>query len=83
MYRHRIVLPVWKSAQTIVRGLFGKFFADPEAMPEEWAEECALSARCCDEAGRARVVSDYIAGMTDRYALAQAERFLGEAGRLR
>lgn len=81
MYRHRIVLPVWKSAQTIVRGLFGKFFAEPEAMPEEWAEECALSAH--DEAGRARVVSDYIAGMTDRYALAQAEQFLGEAGRLR
>jgi dGTPase len=83
MYRHRIVLPVWKSAQTIVRGLFGKFFADPEAMPEEWAEECALSARSSDEAGRARVISDYIAGMTDRYALAQAEKFLGEAGRLR
>jgi len=72
MYRHSKVLPVWKNARTIVRGLFGKFFAEPETMPEEWA----LSARGLDDAGRARVVSDYIAGMTDRYALAQAEKWL-------
>lgn len=73
MYRHRKVLPVWKNAKTIVRGLFGKFFAAPDSMPEEWA----LTTRPCDEAGRARVVSDYIAGMTDRYALAQAQKWLG------
>ncbi|MGP7982933.1 deoxyguanosinetriphosphate triphosphohydrolase [Rhodoblastus sp.] len=73
MYRHAAVLPVWRSAEKIVRGLFEKFFSDPESMPEEWAQ----AARPCDEAGRARVVSDYIAGMTDRYALAQAEQWLG------
>ncbi len=73
MYRHAAVLPVWRNAEKIVRGLFEKFFADPETMPEEWAQ----AARPCDEAGRARVVSDYIAGMTDRYALTQAEQWLG------
>jgi dGTPase len=77
MYRHRKVLPVWKNARTIVRGLFEKFFARPEAMPEEWA----CSARDLDAAGRARVVSDYIAGMTDRYALAQAEKWLSAESR--
>jgi dGTPase len=72
MYRHAVVLPVWRNAQKIVRGLFARFLADPETMPEEWAQ----AARSCDEAGRARVVSDYIAGMTDRYAVAQAEELL-------
>ncbi len=72
MYRHAAVLPVWKNAEKIVRGLFSIFFADPDKMPEEWA----LASRPCDEAGRARVVSDYIAGMTDRYAVAQAEQWL-------
>jgi dGTPase len=72
MYRHAAVLPVWKNAEKIVRGLFSIFFADPDKMPEEWA----LASRPCDETGRARVVSDYIAGMTDRYALAQAEQWL-------
>jgi dGTPase len=72
MYRHAAVLPVWRNAQKIVRGLFEKFFSAPETMPEEWAQ----AARPCDEAGRARVVSDYIAGMTDRYAVAQAEKWL-------
>ena len=72
MYRHAAVLPVWRNAKKIVRGLFETFFAEPQVMPEEWT----LAARPCDEAGRARVVSDYIAGMTDRYALTQAERWL-------
>jgi dGTPase len=74
MYRHAVVLPVWTNAKKIVRGLFEKFFAEPEAMTDEWAQ----AARPCDAAGRARVVSDYIAGMTDRYALAQAREWLGD-----
>jgi dGTPase len=73
MYRHAAVLPVWKNAERIVRGLFEVFFDRPQAMPEEWAQ----SARPCDEGEKARIVSDYIAGMTDRYALAQATKWLG------
>jgi dGTPase len=78
MYRHSAVMPVWGNAERIVRGLFEVFLARPDAMPEEWAQ----AARPCDEAGRARVVSDYIAGMTDRYALAQAEKYLGRGAKL-
>ena len=73
MYRHAAILPVWRNARKIVRGLFEKFFAAPDAMPDEWAR----AAHALDAAGRARVVSDYIAGMTDRYALARAMEFLG------
>jgi len=74
MYRHSAVLPVWKKAQRIVRGLFAHFLARPEHMSEPWAGQ----AQARDESGRARVVADYIAGMTDVYAAGQARRFLGE-----
>ncbi len=72
MYRHRAILPVWKNAGKIVRGLFEFFFIHPENMPVEWAE----AAKNLDENGRARLIADYIAGMTDRYALAQAGKWL-------
>jgi dGTPase len=75
MYRHSAILPVWKDARRIVKGLFEKFLSEPDAMPEEWAQ----AARNRGEAERARVVSDYIAGMTDRYAQAQADKWLGNA----
>ena len=73
MYRHRAILPVWKNAGKIVRGLFETFIISPEKMSGEWAE----AAKNLDEAGRARLIADYIAGMTDRYALGQAEKWLG------
>ncbi|MGO9431031.1 deoxyguanosinetriphosphate triphosphohydrolase [Rhodoblastus sp.] len=74
MYRHRVILPVWKSAGRIVRGLFEVFMAEPQKMPEEWAQ----AAKNVGEVARARLIADYIAGMTDRYALAQARQWLGQ-----
>ncbi len=73
MYRHRAILPVWKNAGRIVRGLFEVFLPAPQKMPEEWAE----AAKNLSEVARARLIADYIAGMTDRYALAQAKQWLG------
>jgi dGTPase len=73
MYRHAAILPVWKNARRIVRGLFDRFMAQPELMPPEWA----AGAAPLDPTPRARLVADYIAGMTDRYALARAESLLG------
>jgi dGTPase len=80
MYRHRAILPVWRDAGRIVRGLFDFFMRQPGVMAAEWAE----AASGVDEPARARLVADYIAGMTDRYALARAEKWLepeAEAGR--
>jgi len=71
MYRHSAVLPVWKHARKTVRGLFAHFLAKPQDMPEPWGR-----AREKDEAGRARIVADYIAGMTDVYAVGQARKLL-------
>ncbi len=50
--------------------MFGLFMQEPDVLPTEWF------ARSKDrgEAGRARVVCDYIAGMTDRYAIEEHRR---------
>ena len=80
MYRHPQVMRVREIAAHVVTRLFPRFLADAHAMPQEWA---ALAARERDDAGRARVVCDYIAGMTDRYALGEYARSFGETVELR
>jgi dGTPase len=66
MYRHFKVRRMRAKAAAVVRELFDIFTADPALMPAEWAE----AARGAEgEVLRARIVADYIAGMTDRFAL--------------
>jgi dGTPase len=67
MYRHPNVRKVRDEADAIVRRLFKAYFSDPSAMPPEWAAKA-------DAQGRARAVADYIAGMTDRFAIAEHDR---------
>ena len=67
MYRHPNVRKVRDEADAIVRRLFKAYFSDPSAMPPEWAAKA-------DAQGRARAVADYIAGMTDRFAIAEHAR---------
>jgi dGTPase len=59
--------------QVVLEKLFATFMTDPDTMPEEFAGK----AKAGDEAYRARVVADYIAGMTDRYAFAEHDRITG------
>ena len=65
MYRHWRVARMRAKAARVVRELFETLHASPALMPPDWG----LDARAGDETHRARVVCDYIAGMTDRYAL--------------
>ncbi len=79
MYRHYKVNRARAQALRIVGDLFGQFFADPGTLPTHWREaaacaEAADASGAGPEAGRARVVCDYIAGMTDRYAIREHER---------
>ena len=70
MYRHFRVNRMTSKARRVVGELFRLFLAEPECLPTEWA-------RLVDKAGTAttaRVVADYIAGMTDRYALDEHQR---------
>ncbi|MCL5778543.1 deoxyguanosinetriphosphate triphosphohydrolase [Limibaculum sp. FT325] len=66
MYRHWRVKRMRIKATGVVTELFGIFWEAPDLMPNEWAD-AAIAAP--DATGRARVVADYIAGMTDRFAL--------------
>jgi dGTPase len=70
MYRHWRVNRSRSQARRILADMFALFMAEPEVMPGEWT---ALW-RGQDEAGRARVVCDYIAGMTDRFAIEEHRR---------
>jgi dGTPase len=81
VYRHYKVLRMTAKAQRVVKELFGAFLADPRLMPPEdqAAVSQAESARGTD--GRARVVADYIAGMTDRYAILEHQRLFVPAER--
>jgi len=65
MYRHWKVNRTRSQARRILAEMFQLFMAEPDVLPGEWAARCEGR----DEAGRARVVCDYIAGMTDRYAI--------------
>jgi dGTPase len=67
MYRHPRVMDSMTRAQGVVTRLYGAFHADPALMPPDWA----LAAR---EGVPGAVARDYIAGMTDRFALAEYAR---------
>lgn len=70
MYRHYEVNRETSRARRVVRDLFAQFLDEPNTLPPEW-QEAALAG---DRAVRARVIADYIAGMTDRYALLEHRR---------
>ncbi len=72
LYRHEHKLEMEQKAQNIVRELFDLYTNDINAMPAEFADRAAEQ----DASGQARVVADYIAGMTDRYAIAEHKRLL-------
>jgi len=69
MYRHQRVNRMSSKARRVVRELFRLFLAEPERLPAEWR---ALTGG--SEAERARLVADYLAGMTDRFALDEHRR---------
>ena len=65
MYRHWRVNRTRSQARRILAQMFQLFMAEPDVLPAEWYAR----AEGRDQTGRARVVCDYIAGMTDRYAI--------------
>jgi len=81
MYRHPRVMKVRVQAAEVVRRLTRAFLAEPGLKPGEWA--LAAQAARSDEMRVARLICDYIAGMTDRFALAEHRRLFGEAPELR
>jgi dGTPase len=70
LYKHPQVREMTDSARQMVSMLFQSYMSDPGQMPTEFSA-AALNG---EETARARVVSDYVAGMTDRFAIAEHER---------
>jgi dGTPase len=70
MYRHSAVVLMTDRAREIVRSLFDKYMGRPGEMPEEFSTRSTSGG----ESVKARVVADYIAGMTDRFAIAEFDR---------
>lgn len=76
LYAHPQVTRKMGEAVKVVHELFEAFMQDARLLPPQYAEKLREQA---DPAGRARIVADYIAGMTDRYALREHARLLGAA----
>jgi len=75
MYRHpRVMVPIGR-AREVVGELFDAFRGDPSLLPGDWARTCGAPG----DAVTGGVVRDYIAGMTDSFALAEHERIFGKA----
>ncbi len=79
MYRHARVMRVMDQAAGVIKDLFARYSAHPDALPAEWREGLAAAAA----PARARRIADFIAGMTDRYALAEHARLFDSTPELR
>ena len=70
LYRHPEVMRVRADAELIVRELFDAYFTDPRAMPDGWREGLDRA----EDRVKARYVADFLAGMTDNYAIKEHRR---------
>jgi dGTPase len=81
VYRHYKVLRMTSKARRVVQQLFEAFFKDVSLMPTEHRDQALQAETAHGTAGRARAVADYIAGMTDRYAILEHRRLFEPAER--
>lgn len=80
LYRHSQVIRTTQAAQQVVRDLFEAYMADPAQMPEAHIDRFGGHDEAQAAAAKPeRVVADYIAGMTDRFATSEHERLKGHA----
>jgi len=79
MYRHRWVMRVMGEAEQIVVELFTRYHQSPSDLPAEWLEGAAYES----ETARARRIGNFIAGMTDRFALTEHQRLFDSTPELR
>jgi dGTPase len=78
MYRHHRVKRMSSKAHRVVYDLFALYLAEPQRLPREWRELAAGP----NEPSTARVAADYLAGMTDRFALDEHHRLFDTHARI-
>ncbi|MFW2851634.1 deoxyguanosinetriphosphate triphosphohydrolase [Sphingomonas sp. TX0543] len=74
LYHHERQLEAAAAARDVVAGLFATFHEKPALLPEEWRADLPAG-----EPALSRHIADYIAGMTDRFAIREYERVIGPA----
>ncbi len=79
MYRHQRVVRIMGEAESVVADLFSRYAEHPGDLPADWSQ----GAEASDDAGRLRRIADFIAGMTDRYALIEHARLFKSTPELR
>lgn len=79
LYRHHRVLGMTDKARKVLRELFEAMMGDIDLLPREHRDAAAAAEQSGGKAGRARVVADYVAGMTDRYAIGEHRRLFTPA----
>ena len=79
MYRHSRIMRIMGDAESLLRALFARYLEQPDDMPAEWADIVDRG----DAAARSRHIADFIAGMTDRYALMEHARLFDSTPELR
>jgi dGTPase len=79
MYRHERVMRIMRDAEGLVGDLFAHYSVDSQTLPEEWRNGLAGA----DDGQRARHIADFIAGMTDRFALTEHARLFDSTPELR
>jgi len=77
MYRAPDVVEMRKKVTRVINELFPLFMAETDLLPKQWRKDVEMAT---GETALARIVSDYIAGMTDRFALQEHDRLLGGVG---
>src|SRR5690606_24758568 len=70
MYRHYKVNRMTSKARRVVRDMFELYMVEPNCLPTEWFAKTEGQ----NDAARARIIADFIAGMTDSYALLEHKR---------
>jgi dGTPase len=75
MYTHASVKAIRGPAETVVTDLFTALHEAPAELPERWQDRLSRE----EEPWRARIIGDYVAGMTDRFAIKEHRRLTGDS----
>ena len=74
LYSHYRVYRMTNKSKNIIQSLFSAFIEDIKLLPHDYGQKAKALEQQEGQTGRARVVADYIAGMTDRYAITEYHR---------
>ncbi|MCG6857766.1 MAG: deoxyguanosinetriphosphate triphosphohydrolase [Salaquimonas sp.] len=83
VYRAPSIVAIREDAKQVVRDLFRAYFSGTAKMPDEWGMNWQAALANAEEDKRARLVADFLAGMTDRYAINEHQRLFDATPQLR